>query len=75
MICTNLPLRNGRERITYGVGFAPISGKRRTITASMSIFLNGGRANIVLYKLVWRAWSGINKTEGHVCVHFAESNF
>lgn len=76
----NLPLRNGRERITYGGLRAYLKALGHSdYSLNVHIFERKGEyqrfiSRYGLYESAWEIVRGINKTEGHVRTWF-ESNF
>ena len=80
MILLIFPLRNGRERITYGGLRAYLKALGHSdYSLNVYIFERKGEyqrfiSRYGLYESAWEIVRGINKTEGHVRTWF-ESNF
>lgn len=76
----NLPLSNGKERITYnGLKSYLRELERKDLSLKIHIFERKGEyqrfvANYGIYESEWEIVRGINKTEGHVRTYF-ESNY
>lgn len=76
----NLPLNNGRERITYnGLKAYLRELERKDLSLEIKIFERKGEyqrfiAQYGLYESEWEIIRGINKTEGHVRTYF-ETNY
>ncbi len=76
----NLPLNNGKERITYnGLKAYLRELERKDLSLEIKIFERKGDyqrfiANYGLYESEWEIIRGINKTEGHVRTYF-ETNY
>ncbi len=76
----NLPLNNGKERITYnGLKTYLRELERKDLSLEIKIFERKGDyqrfiANYGLYESEWEIIRGINKTEGHVRTYF-ETNY
>lgn len=76
----NLPLSNGRERVTYnGLKAYLRELEKRDFNVEVKIFdRKGDYQNFIsdygLYESQWEIVRGINKTEGHVRTYF-ESNY
>lgn len=76
----NLPLSNGKERITYnGLKAYLRELEKKDLSLEIKIFERKGDyqrfiANYGLYESEWEIIRGINKTEGHVRTYF-ETNY